>query len=173
LGKNDDKKIDSQICKGEILTTIATQGKSLSPLGLKLTALAFLDASQRVWKDEVLPAYCEMSEMLSIPESTLRNWWRNRTEIYKQADSQVAELPRAMAIRYAGLALMVMDELERRLFDKGIREKLSARDLVDMSKELTSKYRLLSGGSTSHVLHGGSVQIVPPVASVWEKKKPD
>ena len=80
-----------------------------------------------------------------------------------------------MAIRYAGLALIVMDELERRMFKTEIREKLSARDLVDMSKELTSKYRLLSGGSTANVHHGCSVQIVPPLASVGQggKKKPD
>ena len=128
-------------------------------------ALMFLEVFQK--EDPVTgdlkPMYKNVSDMLDIPEPTLKFWWNKKDEIMAQHSTMMVQ-----GMDYLSSNFMV--ELIR------MTQALSAVDYTDMLagspadmknfitllNTLVNKIRLLSNQSTTNVAHEHKVQMVVP-----------
>ena len=117
-------------------------------IGDKILALGFLDSTQREFNGEMVPEYSKTSQLLIIPESTLRNWWKQQASIYTLGQLALRELPNALSIKLIGSAFKVIAALEKKGYNT-----MGARDLNSLLNTYITKFRLLSGGSTANVAH--------------------
>ena len=112
---------------------------------------------------DLKPMYKNVSDMLDIPEPTLKFWWNKKDEIMAQHSTMMVQ-----GMDYLSSNFMV--ELIR------MTQALSAVDYTDMLagspadmknfitllNTLVNKIRLLSNQSTTNVAHEHKVQMVVP-----------
>lgn len=149
MTKKKEKSKEVRFPTGEDTRLIQGNEEAGYQLDEKMLALAFLDASQRVFNTVLTPEYSKTSKMLDIPESTLRNWWGQKDALDKLANTCMEEFPKIAALRLNTEAVKIITELARRGY-----RNVSTRDLTNLLSQVTSKARLLSGKSTGNIAVG-------------------
>jgi hypothetical protein len=96
----------------------------------------------------MIPKYAEVSEMMNIPESTLRSWFAQRESILTLQDTATAGLPTVTA----AMISLEIPKLVASLAEEDYTQ-ISMRDRINLLKTLISSQRLLTGQSTHNIAH--------------------
>ena len=111
----------------------------------KLLAIAFLESTQREFDGVMTPQYSQVSELLGMPPTNLKYYWKNKTIIEQQAKVILDDLPRSVAMKISIELLHLIHSLE------GTYDDMSNRDKIQLLNTYITKMRLLIGKSTENV----------------------
>lgn len=124
--------------------------------GEKIDALVWLDAGRNLDTGDLNPNFLQVSRRLNIADNTLRNWWKQRDVIIRQAGAEIATLSDIMQVELAVEVKKILRELNTRGY-----EKFSDRDLISALKEFHMQFRLVSGQATQIMQTARAVDYVP------------
>ncbi len=146
MAKKNDAAVDILHRATNILGLVKSPTQRNYDLVTKKIAIELLASSEREYRGEHLPTFLETSELLQIPESTLRNWWGKKKEIECQANAAFATLPRQISLMLITEVYNIVTILKEKGYDS-----VSVRDLTQLLKVYVTSSRLLGGQSTSNV----------------------
>jgi hypothetical protein len=128
-------------------------------------ALMFLEAFQREDKitGELNPLFSRVEQMLDIPRTTLRGWWKRKDEIMAQQTTTINQ-----GLNYISTGMMVeMIRMTQALstIDYAALVNGKSNDLhnfISLFNTMINKFRLLNNQSTNNVAHQHQVEMVIP-----------
>lgn len=141
------------------LSISENQGKNEYSLPDQLFAITCLESDQRVYAGELTPQYTKWSQVLTVPVTTLRNWYEKKKDLRKLAKAREVGFSSLLAAKLEDQAIRVFQELERR----GLK-KLSGSQLISLLKTDLTFSRILRGRSTQNVAHQHAFYTPPPPA---------
>ena len=112
----------------------------------KLFAIHCLHNDQRIFDNELMPQYTKWSQVLDVPVSTLRSWWKKREVLSKLQEERAATFSSVLAAKLEDQAIRIFSEIERR----GLK-KISTNALISLLKTDLTFSRIMRGKSTSNV----------------------
>lgn len=127
----------------------------------KSTAIYLMEIINREDENgELIPMYSVVSNLMGIPDKTLRNWYDKKESIIAISEGVTAKLGEMVKRKLEIEILRMVTSLSRRDYDK-----MNAKDFFTGMKTVLMQYRILDGKSTQNVAHDhqhhGSVQVVP------------
>jgi len=128
-------------------------------------ALMFLEVFQKedAISGDLKPMYKNVSDMLDIPESTLKFWWGKKDELMAQQSTMMVQ-----GMEYISTNFMVeLIRMTQALSTVDYAEMLTGdssdmKNFITLLNTLVNKLRLLSNQSTTNVAHEHRVQMVVP-----------
>ena len=128
-------------------------------------ALMFLEAFQIEDKitGELNPLFSRVEQMLDIPRTTLRGWWKRKDEIMAQQTTTINQ-----GLNYISTGMMVeMIRMTQALstIDYAALVNGKSNDLhnfISLFNTMINKFRLLNNQSTNNVAHQHQVEMVIP-----------
>jgi hypothetical protein len=128
-------------------------------------ALMFLEAFQKEDKitGELNPLFSRVEQMLDIPRTTLRGWWKRRDEIMAQQTTTINQ-----GLNYISTGMMVeMIRMTQALSTIDYSALVSGKsndlhNFISLFNTLINKFRLLNNQSTNNVAHQHQVEMIIP-----------
>ena len=128
-------------------------------------ALMFLEVFQKedAISGDLKPMYKNVSDMLDIPETTLKFWWKKKDELMAQQSTMMMQ-----GMEYISTNFMVeLIRMTQALSTVDYAEMLTGdssdmKNFITLLNTLVNKLRLLSNQSTTNVAHEHRVQMVVP-----------
>jgi hypothetical protein len=128
-------------------------------------ALMFLETFQKEdpITGDMKPKYKNVSDMLLIDESTLKDWWNKRDELMAQQSTMMIE-----GMNYLSTAFMVeLIRMTEAMRSVNYNEMVAGspadmKNFILLFNTVLNKFRLLSNQSTSNVAHEHKVQMIVP-----------
>lgn len=128
-------------------------------------ALMFMEVFQKEdpISGDLKPLYKNVSDMLDIPETTLKFWWGKKDELMAQQSTMMMQ-----GMEYISTNFMVeLIRMTQALSTVDYTEMLTGdsadmKNFITLLNTLVNKLRLLSNKSTNNVAHEHKVQMVVP-----------
>ena len=128
-------------------------------------ALMFLEAFQNEdkYSGELKPLFYRVEQMLSIPRTTLRDWWDKREDIMAQQSTTIRQ-----GMNYLSTSMMVeLIRMTQAMTTVDYKALLNGKpqdmhNFISLFNTLINKFRLLTNQSTNNVSHNHEVELVVP-----------
>tara|TARA_R110002051_G_scaffold270934_1_gene331373 strand:- start:317 stop:952 length:636 start_codon:yes stop_codon:yes gene_type:complete len=133
----------------------------------KFTALTLMDAfvNENEETGDLKPRYAWVSDMLGVPESTLRAWWEKRDIILSQCSAYVDNSVNIIKMHLNTIVMKEIQALQKVDFEAMVSgDEKDMKNFIALMNMTMNKMRLFSNLSTENVEHEhhGKVQMVIP-----------
>ena len=128
-------------------------------------ALMFLEVFQKEdpITGDLKPMYKSVSDMLNIPEPTLKYWWNKKDELMAQQSTMMIQGMEYISTNFMVELIRMTQALSTVDYTKMLTgAPADMKNFITLLNTLVNKLRLLSNQSTTNVAHEHKVQMVVP-----------